>query len=150
MNGVLAGSIITQRIVQMRFQLQTLLLIALLTSTAAGKALAKDPLARDPESVVQNSDVIAVNVTHMLPSVDESHPQYSRLRTIKVNGDLELMAWPIHVLKDGTASFPLLDPIPVVGVSIEKLEKIVVESYIKKNIVRRGEIKASAAIATTK
>ena len=86
-----------------------------------------------PDSyILDKDDILGVFVETILGQADEAPPVHIPDRFSDLSPGI---GFPIPVRDDGTVSLPLIDPIPVRGLTVAQVEELVKRRYVEKAIL---------------
>lgn len=89
--------------------------------------------------ILDSGDVLGVFVEGVLGGVDEAPP----VQVPDPESDLPPgIGYPVPVREDGSMSLPLVDPIPVKGLTIQQAEQLITRAYFQGDqpIVKQGRV----------
>ena len=89
--------------------------------------------------VLDSGDVLGVFVEGVLGAIDEAPP----VQIPDPTSDLPpSIGYPVPVRDDGTLSLPLVEPVPVKGLTIQQAEQLITRAYLQsdKPVLRTGRI----------
>jgi protein involved in polysaccharide export with SLBB domain len=84
---------------------------------------------------LETGDILGIYIEGVLGDRTQPPP----VRLVEQSGVPPAIGYPIPVRESGTLSLPLVDPIPVAGLTVSEAEKAVRDAYtVKKEILRPG------------
>ncbi len=88
---------------------------------------------KPPYYILDKEDVLGVFIEGVLGNEDEAPP----VQLPEPGSDLPpAMGFPVPVREDGTVSLPLVDPIPVRGLTIQQAEELIKRTYVENGLVQ--------------
>ena len=99
-----------------------------------------------PEYILGEGDLLAVSVAGIIPPNTQELPPPIAAQTLQPNyylpgGNINAPAFglPLQVRADGTLTMPLLDPVPVAGLTLTQAAEAIRRGYRDSDVVKEGK-----------
>lgn len=88
---------------------------------------------KPPHYILDKGDVLGIFIEGVLGKEDEAPP----VQMPEPASDLPpAMGFPVPVREDGTISLPLVDPIPVRGLTVQQAEELIKRTFVENGLVQ--------------
>ncbi len=95
--------------------------------------LARLRQAKPANYILDADDILGVYIERILGNPEEAPP----VRFPEVGSDLSpSIGFPIPIREDGTISLPLIDPIPLRGLTLQQAEELIKRTYVESELLQ--------------
>jgi len=106
---------------------------------------------QEEKYLLDSNDVLGVWVLGVLSNKDEQAPQIINLNPYSLTGDERRLppstGTPFVIQDNGTITLPLIEPVYVRGKTVQEVERMVRDAYLKADLLRPGKDRVQVSLA---